>query len=390
MNLPLSLILLALALVLLLLYIILHWMSYVAIRPATNDDEKYSPGADAPSFSVVIITHDSDTMLERTIEQVAMQDYPNFEIVVVNNASTDNTSDVIKRAVSKHPGLVRHTYLPQNRNGLLHMSIATTLGARAARNEWIILLKPTSTPKSKRWLTAFAKTIEEGHTLCMGYNDYYGYDNSAWVRQAIRWRRKAQILNYRAVNRGKRKPIEAESSNIAFRKDDFFNNKGYGLWLSVKSFHESLYATTFAEPGQTAFLTTADAQVETILPPIEPLWKTDSDLMRKAQRKMKAGTKIRRRHYTILTLVYLLSVLILAAGIGCYIAPSPSDTTKQILDLGMLPPPLDDIPALPAVAMLVFLIVSLIHLIAILYHNRRDVRNLYVPLQNNPDVMLDE
>lgn len=382
---PISIILICLSFVLLILYIILHWTSYVAVKPSKDVDFNANHTQSVPSISVVIITHDSYHMLECVIDRVASQNYPKFEILVVNNASTDNTNDVIKQLAIKYPSLLRHTYLPQNRNGNLHMSIATTLGVRAARNEWIVLLRPTSIPKSSNWLTSIAQAINENHTVCIGYNDYYGYDNSNWEKKAIRRKQKAQILNYRAIFRGKRKPIETECSNLTFRKEDFVANKGYRNWLNIKNFHENLYVTTNCKPKEATFLTSHDSQVETILPPIKELWQTERTLMQKAYQKLSKATKLRRIHYSILTCVYLLSLITLSIGIYFVLCPLQADNSAQFIDLKAYTSELTKpLPIIPLCIAVLFLIISLIHYIYIIHRNRRDIIRLYSPLISKP------
>lgn len=391
MQLPLVLILFGIAFLLLLTYIILHWASYVPIKPSCpGDNTSGYPETASPSFSVVIITHDSEIMLERVIELVAQQDYPKFEILIVNNASTDNTNDVIKRSINKYPTIVRHTYLPQNKNGILHMSMATTLGVRAARNEWIVLLKPTSTPKSNLWLASIAQSIDDHTRLCIGYNDHYGYDNAKWVRKAINLLRKRQILNYRAIMRGKRKPIEVDNSNIAFCKKDFFDNGGYGKWLYLKNFHENLYATTYIKPRETKFLTSPDSQVETILPPIQELWETDRRILRKAYRKFSFTTKLRRIHYILLGCLYLLSALCAAASLSLALLHLPVDNTSAYIAIYAPENTYSGLPLIPIAAVIVFILLSLIHYIFILHYRHKDIKRLYTPLVSNPSESIED
>ncbi len=88
---PIYLIILSASILLLIIYLILYWRSYVAVKSHESSVESQES---LPGISVVIITHDSDRMLQHTINTVAAQQYPDFEIVVVNNASTDDTNDV--------------------------------------------------------------------------------------------------------------------------------------------------------------------------------------------------------------------------------------------------------------------------------------------------------
>lgn len=389
---PISLILLASSLILLLIYIILYWRSYIPVKPMPLSQptaQQNGSSQQYPGLSVVIITHDADSVLQHTIDSVAAQQYPNFEIIVVNNASTDNTSDVIKRAAKQYPNLLRSTHLPQNRNGFLHMTIATTLGVRAARKDWIVLLRPSSMPKSLLWLQNIADAINQGYEMCIGYNQYYGIDQSAWEKRTIRWYRKRQILNYRAIFRGKRRPIEAESSNFAFRKQDFLDNGGYGRWLSLPNYHEHPYAATFSSLGKTAMLMQPDAQVETMLPPIRELWQTEYHQIRKAYRRLPRLAKLRRRYYTMLTMLLLVTEIALLTGVYFALFPLNDDTSASIVGQYMMLPQLPPIPIAAPCAFIVFLALLLIHIIYKIHCISRDNKRLNTPLVSDPASLLD-
>ena len=380
---PIYLIILSASILLLIIYLILYWRSYVAVKSHESSVESQES---LPGISVVIITHDSDRMLQHTINTVAAQQYPDFEIVVVNNASTDDTNDVIKRAAKQYPTLLRSTHLPQNRNGILHMTIATTLGVRAARKEWIVLLRPNSTPKSDLWLQNIAQAMHQDCDMCIGYNQYYSYDNTAWEKHALRWHQRQQILNYRAIYRGKRKPIAAESSNIAFRKQDFLDNGGYGRWLNLSSYHEPLYATTFATPRNTEMLMQPDAQVETLIPPILQLWETEHQQTKKAYRRLASSVKMRRHRYTFYTILALIAFALLVAGMVYSIVNGQQTTDNSPFSMFNAQCSIVNInlPALAACAAILFVAITLIHLICKGHCWRKDRKFLNTPIVTDP------
>ena len=49
-----------------------------------------------PTVSVIIPTHNRDWLISKTIAYVLNQTYENFEIIVVDNGSTDNTQSVVE------------------------------------------------------------------------------------------------------------------------------------------------------------------------------------------------------------------------------------------------------------------------------------------------------
>ena len=59
-------------------------------------DESRSNGeAGAPFFSIVIPTRNRATLIVRAIDSALLQDFSDFEIVIVDNGSTDGTEEVI-------------------------------------------------------------------------------------------------------------------------------------------------------------------------------------------------------------------------------------------------------------------------------------------------------
>jgi len=90
-------------------------------------------GAERPLVSVVIPTYNRASLLERALRSVFNQTYNNLEIIVVDDASSDETSDVVKTI---HDERVRYLRHDTNRGG----SAARNTGIRAACGEYIAFL----------------------------------------------------------------------------------------------------------------------------------------------------------------------------------------------------------------------------------------------------------
>ncbi|MCH8244156.1 MAG: glycosyltransferase family 2 protein, partial [Planctomycetes bacterium] len=59
----------------------------------------------APAVSVVVPTCNRRPMLQRCLEALAAQSHENYEIIVVDDCSTDDTPDFLKRFADRHPNL---------------------------------------------------------------------------------------------------------------------------------------------------------------------------------------------------------------------------------------------------------------------------------------------
>jgi glycosyltransferase involved in cell wall biosynthesis len=124
----------------------------------------YSLQATHHTFSVVICTHNRSALLELALNSLFAQEYPPeaYEILVVDNASTDDTGEVVRRAARHSP--VPLSYHREPRNGL---SYARNLGSAEARNEFVAFLDDDATAVPG-WLSAFNTVITREHALVVG------------------------------------------------------------------------------------------------------------------------------------------------------------------------------------------------------------------------------
>lgn len=89
--------------------------------------------AETPLVSVVLNTYNRPDLLRQSVASVLAQDYPNFEVIIVDDCSPDNTPEVVAGIVAQHPDRVRSLRLPENRG----LAAARNAGIRAARGELI-------------------------------------------------------------------------------------------------------------------------------------------------------------------------------------------------------------------------------------------------------------
>lgn len=83
--------------------------------------------SEQPLVSVIITTKNSDRTLERCLKSLQSQTYPNLELMVVDNNSTDRTTDIVKSC-----GVALVTFGPER-------SAQRNHGAKLAQGEWILI-----------------------------------------------------------------------------------------------------------------------------------------------------------------------------------------------------------------------------------------------------------
>lgn len=88
---------------------------------------------DYPLISVIVPTYNNEASIARTLESIIAQDYPNIEIIVVNDASTDRTVERIQDALKKN----RRPFTLISHKARLGVSSARNTGMDAARGDYI-------------------------------------------------------------------------------------------------------------------------------------------------------------------------------------------------------------------------------------------------------------
>ena len=135
--------------------------------PTREDRPAAARGGDGSHVlraSVVVCTHNGGRLVEETIESLVRQDLPPaaFEFLVVDNASTDATPDVVRGMAERHPGRIRLVREP-----VLGHSSARNRGVRESRGD-VIAFTDDDARVTPGWLRALVVTCERPQVGCAG------------------------------------------------------------------------------------------------------------------------------------------------------------------------------------------------------------------------------
>lgn len=96
------------------------------------------PLAGAPSVSIIVPARDEEHNLPRLLRSLIALDYPAYEVIVVDDASTDATPAIADRYAADTEGLVRALHLDGPEPGWTGKNWACWQGARTARGDWLL------------------------------------------------------------------------------------------------------------------------------------------------------------------------------------------------------------------------------------------------------------
>ncbi|NOH04159.1 MAG: glycosyltransferase [Chloroflexi bacterium] len=142
--------------------VIIHWIHNqyhldVVVAPAP-------PPASAPLVSVCIPARNEETNVRRCVEAVLCQDYPNFEVIVLDDRSTDGTLTLLRDIASRDSRLlpIRGSDLPEGWAGKPH---ALYQAVSAARGEWLCFVDADTFLAPNALSSVYAKAVETGADL---------------------------------------------------------------------------------------------------------------------------------------------------------------------------------------------------------------------------------
>lgn len=125
-------------------------------------------------FSIMMTVYDQAPDLRENLPVYLTQTYePGYEVIVIDETSTDDTSDVLKLLKKDYPHLYT-TFLPKPNRLIVRRKLAISIGAKAAKNEWLIIVNIHNRPQAPDVLQAINDNFDSDSEVTLGYNNRKG------------------------------------------------------------------------------------------------------------------------------------------------------------------------------------------------------------------------
>jgi glycosyltransferase involved in cell wall biosynthesis len=131
-----------------------------------NIQRKHEPKM---GLSVIICTHNDLENLQHNLPLILRQDYPEFEVIVVNDASNDGTLDYLKKFQEENSHL-QIIHIPDKKNPGKKFALKT--GIAQAKYPFVVLTDADCVPVSDQWLRQYAHYARNEKTVVLGYGKY--------------------------------------------------------------------------------------------------------------------------------------------------------------------------------------------------------------------------
>jgi cellulose synthase/poly-beta-1,6-N-acetylglucosamine synthase-like glycosyltransferase len=236
--------------------------------------------------SVVICAKDEGENLKKYLPSVLTQNYSDYEVIVVNDCSEDNTAEILEEFEKKYPRL-RTTTIKKDAKFTHGKKLALTIGIKAAKNEWLLMTDADCKPESQEWISSIQKNFTNDTSVVLGYGGYFsgkGFLNNYIRNDALLV--AIQYLSFAMTGL----PYMGVGRNLAYRRSVFFDNKGFSSHAKLASGDDDLFVNQIANKNNTKVEISPESHTRT------EAKKTFSEWAKQKRRHLTTGS-----HYNLRT-----------------------------------------------------------------------------------------
>lgn len=266
----------------------LYWYSRYLAAPARRmrkDKKAKAKGQEIekqqelPGVTVILAAHNECVNLSNYLQALLTQEYPTYEVIVVDDGSEDSTRDVVEQYMHRDPRL-KMTFVPHEARVGSTKKLAITLAAKAAQYEYLLLTDADCVPESSSWIREMMKGFgAEQKDIVLGFSPYF--EDKGHINRLVRFDTLFNGLHYLGAALCGH-PYMGVGRNLAYRKRLFFESGGFSHLMTNKAGDDDLFVNHVATRSNTAVVLSRESY----------MWST-------AKQTMKEWWQQKRRHLSV-------------------------------------------------------------------------------------------
>ena len=251
-------------------------------------------------ISVIICAKNEADNLKKFLPSVINQDYPDFQIVLINDASCDDTFEVMEEFANAHSN-IKLVNVSSNETFWGNKKFALTLGIKAAKHEHLLFTDADCKPISKHWITEMTSHFSEDKSIVLGYGAYSKIKNS-FLNKLIRYETFLTALQYFSYAKFGL-PYMGVGRNLAYKKDAFFKVNGFISHMHICSGDDDLFINEIATAQNTEICFSEESFT------VSTPKKTYGEWLFQKRRHITTASNYKTKHKVLLTLFYASHIL---------------------------------------------------------------------------------
>lgn len=242
---------------------IIPWLRVASARtqpeniPEDGDAGKAENDRKLPKVSVVVYSAADSSDVPQFLDTLLQQDYPNFEIVVVHDASAEATAILAEQFEDKQNITV--TFVPPGSRNVSRRKLANTIGMKTANGDVVLFTDTNAVIPSLQWIRLMTSEFTDpALDIMLGYT----HIDFSELRGIRRWYRQfdsvysdSEWISSALVGKAWR----GDRYNIAIRKKTFFAHKGYASTVNLHDGDDDLFVYEVADTGRVGMMLCPDS-----------------------------------------------------------------------------------------------------------------------------------
>lgn len=209
--------------------------------------QKYNPKR--ISISVIVCAKNEAENVARFIPLLAEQDYPDYEIILIDDASSDNTTEIFEEFEKQYPN-IRVVKVVNNEAFWGNKKYALTLGIKAAKKDYLLFTDADCYPVSKDWIKSMSSQFTMQKTIVLGYGAYEKITGS-FLNKIIRFETMLTAVQYFSWAKIGH-PYMGLGRNLAYKKEEFYTVNGFISHMKIRSGDDDLFINQVSTSKNTA------------------------------------------------------------------------------------------------------------------------------------------
>jgi len=231
------------------LYYVVFFGKFSFAKPQTSTPKRVP-------ISVIVCAKNEEENVTNFVPLLAEQNYPDYEIVLIDDASSDETLEVFE-AFEKQYSNVKLVKVENNEAFWGNKKFALTLGIKAAKNEYLLFTDADCYPKTTEWIKEMSAQFTKEKTIVLGYGAYERIKGS-FLNKIIRFETLLTATQYFSwAKLGK--PYMGVGRNMAYKREEFFKTNGFIEHMKIRSGDDDLFINEASNSKNTTICFTPES-----------------------------------------------------------------------------------------------------------------------------------
>ncbi len=267
-------------------YQILHNI-YFYLRLSLRKNHAAAINPDLP-VSVIVCARNEEENLKALIPLLLEQDYPDFEVIIVDDNSEDGTVEYLYHLTAEDTR-VRSVKVGNVNKPMAGKKFPLTLGIKAAKHPHLLLTDADCRPASRNWIAEMMNGYAQQADYVLGYSPYAKH--KGWLNRIIRYETFFAGQNYLSYALAGI-PYMGVGRNLSYTSALFFQHGGFADHRTLPSGDDDLFINKVAGKSKSAVVTSRDSFMISAPKTTSEDWKEQKTRHLSTARYYKANHRI--------------------------------------------------------------------------------------------------